>query len=186
MDETGRKSENQSIFYTELVRLHSYSLCLRGKRLRVHLKEVNKMEAVKALQFCLTTAAGCLSPSDQLQSSCRINRRRALSDMCKAPLRPPAQNCFSVSVFPYSVCEATRGAQHKIPYCLISHWWPENKKKRFHRKGAHRVVTWLQWMTGLDDMAWGVTDVKVYIFVYTYISVCTVCTYIHSVLCCSS
>lgn len=37
-------------------------------------------------------------------------------------------------------------------------------------------------MAVVGDMARGVTHVKVYIFVYTYISVCTVCTYIHSVL----
>lgn len=36
------------------------------------------------------------------------------------------------------------------------------------------------------DATRGFTRVKVYIFVYTYISVCTVCTYIHSVLSCSS
>lgn len=39
-------------------------------------------------------------------------------------------------------------------------------------------------VASLEDSGgcYGKKHVKVYIFVYTYISVCTVCTYIHSVL----
>ncbi len=44
---------------------------------------------------------GCLSPSDHLKSSLGINRRRAVSDMWNAPLRHPAQDCLSFSIFCY-------------------------------------------------------------------------------------
>lgn len=150
------KWAHKSVFPTEQERLHSCSLCFAGKQASVfHYKRMCKSLFLNRGCNFVAVCPNMKVSSHHLTSSDHF--WRAFSDMCILLLRTSSS-------------------------ILLQYSWRNNDTKLSFQQSLPKSHWFKVANGGLDGNGGrGVTHLKVYIFVYTYISVCVQYVHIYTV-----